>query len=324
VDLVGCLRQKYSYYCEALINMVRLSAEIYQSNDEYKLAGRMMANIDTDDQYVCTILNNIERCDWKIFTAQLYLEDGDNTSANTHIQKARKYLKDIPQSHNKYLELELQLKTCYSRILDAERKFLQAAVNYMELSLISSNMVKESDLMQSLENAITCAILAKAGGARTRVLGMLYRDERSKDSKNSKILEKMHKNRILSKKDQEDFSKTLSDHHKATLSGGLTVLEKAVYEHNMLSASIIYKNIKISELAQLLGVNDVQAEDLARGMIEEGRMNATIDQVDEIIEFENDSNILLSWDNYIQDLCMTMNDLVDQVDMNYPNQFIIP
>jgi len=197
-------------------------------------------------------------------------------------------------------------------------------VNYMDLSQISGEDMQEADRMTSLEKAITCAILAKAGGSRTRVLGMLYRDARSQDSKNFRILEKMYKNRILDKKDQKNFEATLEDHHKAQVHGGLTVLDKAVYEHNMLAASHIYKNIRIAQLADLLGVNETQAEDLARGMIQEGRMTATIDQVDGIIEFEDDSKILLSWDAHIQELCMNINDLVDQIDLQYPDEFVIP
>merc|ERR1712060_303574 len=175
-------------------------------------------------------------------------------------------------------------------------------------------MGNPSDLLQSLENAVTCAILAKAGGPRTRVLAMLHRDERSRNLKNYKVLEKMHKNRILSKKNRDDFSKTLADHHQAQLAGGLTVLQKAVYEHNMLAAAQLYKNIRIEELAKLLGVTLVQAEDLARIMIQENRLNATIDQVDGIIEFDNDELILNSWDTSIAESLMQVNDIIDTIE----------
>merc|ERR1711997_788920 len=132
--------------------------------------------------------------------------------------------------------------------------------------------------------------------------------------KNYKVLEKMHKNMILSKKEQDDFAKQLSGHHQAQLAGGLTVLQKAVYEHNMLAAAELYKNIRIEELAKLLGVTLVQAEDLARGMIEENRLQATIDQVDGIIEFDKDDSILNSWDSSIAESLMQVNDIIDKID----------
>ncbi len=92
----------------------------------------------------------------------------------------------------------------------------------------------------------------------------------------------------------------------------------------MLAASQIYANIRISELAKLLGVNDTQAEDLARNMIEQGRMKAVIDQIDEIIDFDTAGTVLLDWDGNIQDLCMSINDIVDQIDMTYPGKFEVP
>merc|ERR1712154_52194 len=259
-------------------------------------------------------------CQWRVETAEFFLQNEDNTSATKHIQKCRKMMREIPESKARIKQqLGLRYKSCYSRILDSERKFLAASVNYLEIAQIDTNLfdkdeMGQSDLLKSLENAVTCAILAKAGGPRTRVLAMLHRDERSKNLKNYKVLEKMHKNMILSKKDQDDFSKQLSDHHQATLAGGLTVLQKAVYEHNMLAAAQLYKNIRIAELSKLLGVTLVQAEDLARIMIQENRLNATIDQVDGIIEFDNDQLILNSWDASIAESLMQVNDIIDMIE----------
>lgn len=36
------------------------------------------------------------------------------------------------------LALELQYKTCYARVLDSKRKFLQAATQYYELSQVEN------------------------------------------------------------------------------------------------------------------------------------------------------------------------------------------
>jgi COP9 signalosome complex subunit 4 len=314
------IRQKYSYFSLPLVKLTRVLSEIYQAEDNCRQAGRIMASIDTEDQYFVECMTIIERCDWRIQTAQLFLEDGDNTSATRHIVAAKQLLRDVPSKSNDRQRLQLQHKTCYSRILDSERKFLAAAVNYLELSQITQIQVSENDLLISLENAVTCAILAPAGGNRTRVLAMLYRDERSKQLKNYRVLERMHKNMLLPRKDMDAFANTLEEHHQAELAGGLTVLEKAVYEHNMLAASQIYKNVKISELAKLLGVNDMQAEDLARIMIQEGRMSATIDQIEEVIEFHSKKGSeLLEWDEQIQDLLLNMNDLVDMISDRVPN-----
>mmetsp|Transcript_39209 Transcript_39209/g.64157 ORF Transcript_39209/g.64157 Transcript_39209/m.64157 type:complete len:423 (-) Transcript_39209:141-1409(-) len=325
------VRPKYTYYAQSLLLVCKLLAELYQADEDWTNAGRVMASIDPDDQHFWddNTFDIAKRCEWRIETAEFFLQNEDNTSATKHIQKCRKLMRDIPLSKAKVKQqLGLRYKSCYSRILDSERKFLAAAVNYLEIAQIDTNLfdateVNPADLLKSLENAVTCAILAPAGGPRTRVLAMLHRDERSRNLKNNKVLEKMHKNMILSNKDQEDFSKQLADHHQATLAGGLTVLQKAVYEHNMLAAAQLYKNIRIEELAKLLGVTLVQAEDLARIMIQENRLHATIDQVDGVIEFDNDSSILNSWDANISESLQSVNDIVDMVEAKSSLKFSI-
>lgn len=53
--------------------------------------------------------------------------------------------------------LELQYKTCYARILDAKRRFLEAATRYYDLSQIESleiNGQKVSALLQQLPRLV--------------------------------------------------------------------------------------------------------------------------------------------------------------------------
>ena len=38
-------------------------------------------------------------------------------------------------------ELELQYKTCYARILDSKRRFLEAAARYYELSQVGKRVI---------------------------------------------------------------------------------------------------------------------------------------------------------------------------------------
>ena len=47
---------------------------------------------------------------------------------------------------------------------------------------------------------------------------------------------------------------------------------RAIKEHNLLAASKIYQNISISELGQLLQIEEGQAELVAAGMMKEGRL----------------------------------------------------
>ena len=54
------------------------------------------------------------------------------------------------------------------------------------------------------------------------------------------------------------FEKELEAHQQEKLSNGMSILEAAVMEHNLLAISHIYKSIKIGNLAHLLRVPALQ------------------------------------------------------------------
>lgn len=64
------------------------------------------------------------------------------------------------------------------------------------------------------------------------------------------------------------------------------MLERAVIEHNLLSASKLYKNITFGELGALLAIDADRAERMASKMIGEDRMPGHIDQMAGLIHFE--------------------------------------
>jgi COP9 signalosome complex subunit 4 len=78
-----------------------------------------------------------------------------------------------------------------------------------------------------------------------------------------------------------------------------TVLDRAMIEHNLLSASKLYTNISFEELGALLGIGPQKAEKIAARMISEDRMRGSIDQVEGIIHFENDIEELQQWDHQV-------------------------
>ena len=53
----------------------------------------------------------------------------------------------------------------------------------------------------------------------------------------------MYLERILRKAEVDAFAEGLMPHQMATLADGTTVLDRAVTEHNLLSASKLYNNI---------------------------------------------------------------------------------
>ena len=144
--------------------------------------------------------------------------------------------------------------------------------------------------MTALRNALICTILASAGQQISCMLTILFKDERCQQLPAYSILEKMYLDRIIRRSELQDFEALLQQHQKASTSDGLgsTILDRAVIEHNLLSASKLYNNITFEELGSLLEIPPVKAEKIASQMITEGRMNGYIDQIDSIVQFESE------------------------------------
>lgn len=70
----------------------------------------------------------------------------------------------------------------------------------------------------------------------------------------------MYKEQIVRKEEVKGFESFLSEHQKATTSDGFTYLEKAVIEHNLLAIGKIYENIVLSELSNILLIDERRTE----------------------------------------------------------------
>nr|CAD1837761.1 unnamed protein product [Ananas comosus var. bracteatus] len=125
------------------------------------------------------------------------------------------------------------------------------------------------------------------------------------------ILQKVYLERILRKPEIDAFAQELKAHQKALLPDNFTVLDRAMIEHNLLSASKLYTNISFDELGTLLGIPPEKAEKIASRMIYEDRMRGSIDQVEAVIHFEDDMEELQQWDQQIVGLCQALNDILD-------------
>ena len=171
-------------------------ASVHEKEESWSDAARVLSGIDLDSgQRQLDGRYKLEKC---VKIAQLFLEDDDALSAEAFIKKATPLL-----SGSKDEALELQFKTCYARIQDAKRRFLDAAWRYYELSQqdtsrdIGGLRLSEDDLTQALSAAVTCTILAGAGPQRSRVLATLFKDERCVNLPEYTMLKKVYLERIL-------------------------------------------------------------------------------------------------------------------------------
>ncbi|XP_034951072.1 COP9 signalosome complex subunit 4 [Chelonus insularis] len=286
-------------------------SDIYERNQNWREAANVLVGIPLETgQKQYTV-------DYKLETylkiARLYLEDDDPVQAEAFINRA-----SLLQAETKNEQLQIYYKVCYARVLDYRRKFIEAAQRYNELSYRS--IIHEDERMTALRNALICTILASAGQQRSRMLATLFKDERCQQLPAYSILEKMYLDRIIRRSELQEFEALLQPHQKAcTIDGlGSTILDRAVIEHNLLSASKLYNNITFEELGALLEIPPSKAEKIASQMITEGRMNGYIDQIDSIVHFET-REILPTWDKQIQSLCYQVNQIVEKIAQTQPD-----
>ena len=142
------------------------------------------------------------------------------------------------------------------------------------------------------------------------------------------MLQRMSTERLISAPDAAAFEATLPQHCRATGKDGVTTFGKAVAEHNVCAASRVYRNISFASLGALLGFTPEAARATVARMVSEGRLSATIDQVDAVIDFQargsggggggggggvadHDATALRGWDADIKGVCGSINALVE-------------
>lgn len=217
------------------------------------------------------------------------------------------------------MALILRYKSTYARVLDSNRKFSAAASRYHDLSLSGTDMIDSDDLLQMLGRAATCAILS-SGPQRQRVLALVYKDSRLNQldsiqsfEGHSTILKKMYKHQVLKKDELVKFEASLAPHQKAVMGDGLTIIERAVLEHNMIAVSKLYRSIYFTELGRILGVDTIKAEKIAANMIMSDVLNGTIDQVEGLLNFVTDQSEQEIWDRSIISFCGELNMIAEEV-----------
>lgn len=294
------------------------------SEEEYVQAARILGGMRMeDDQNSIYFLSPAEKTDVYVKIAECFLASDEIADSDAAVNKAGTVIEQITDK-DQHTALILRYKSTYARVLDSNRKFLQAASRYHELSQpIYSNLVDQDDLLNMLGRAVTCSILAPSSPQRQRVLHNIAGDKRvgmlseiPEFSTHANILHKMCTYQILRPNELKEFEESLAEHQKAVMGDGLTIMERGVVEHNMIAVSKLYETIYLSELAFILNVDNSKAEKIATSMIMEGALNGYIDQVDGILEFEANETPLERWDRSISNFCTELNAVTDAVKAN--------
>jgi COP9 signalosome complex subunit 4 len=112
---------------------------------------------------------DLEKVDIYIKCAEAFLEEEAAVDAEVFANKASPFINNIND-----WTLLLRYRVTMARVLDANRKFIEAALRYYELSATDNHKIVAEELLELLGKAVTCTILGKSGQQRNRVLGLLY------------------------------------------------------------------------------------------------------------------------------------------------------
>ncbi|KAK3363120.1 hypothetical protein B0T25DRAFT_31043 [Lasiosphaeria hispida] len=324
VDSMGTPSPMASSLLEQSSALRELVATAHEQNEDFLEAAKALTEIPLDSSQ--RRVSDTEKVAIWVRIVRNYLEVDDSTAAETYLNKLKNVMHLIDNP-----EQILHFKLSAARIQDSKRQFLAAAHSYHDISFTPA--IAEEERLHTLGMAIKCAILAPAGPPRSRVLGRLYKDERSAGLEEYGILEKMFLDRLLAPAEVDKFAQGLAPHQLATTSDGSTVLAKAVVEHNLLGASRLYSNIGFDALGLLLGLDGDKAEDTTAKMIEQGRLTGSIDQIDRIIYFESGeptgekgsgrAEVLAGkemrrWDSNVQAVAEEVEQLADALQSEFP------
>lgn len=262
---------------EQAIDLRLILADAYETAEDYEEVAKTLSRIPLDSSQ--RKMETEEKGKILIKIVRSYLEIDDPTGAETYLNRFKQIMHEVTDPIS-----IIHFQLSQARIYDSRRDFLNASKGYHELSRLPE--VTDDEETHTLAMAVKCAVLAPAGPARSRALKRLYDDERTHLLNEFKILQSMHLQRLISPADYEAFAATLAEHQLARMSDGLTVLQKAMFEHNLLAVSKVYANISVPRLSELLGMDEERAEQMTASMVQQGRLLGRIDGVEGWIYFD--------------------------------------
>lgn len=298
---------------EELVDAYSLMADHAQSEDRIRDAMNWMLKIpvepgikSADPSYQLELHTNI---------ATLSIQLHELQTAERSIEKARVALRTVDKI--KHADVVGTFYAIHGEIADLMRKYTEAATRFYTAALYLQNVEARRSV---LVKCIVCVILSDPGPQRFRLLSSLSKDERCQPLGDLfLVLQKVHQARVLRPKDVSAIDSFFRDHQRAYAANGRSGVQNAIVQHNLAAASHVYYNISFSELGSLLGLDAEEAENISRQMIFEGRLRASIDQVDEVINFYSDPAAPLNqWDSEISSCCNTVNALADDICAAHP------
>ncbi|KAJ1981357.1 hypothetical protein H4R35_000748 [Dimargaris xerosporica] len=328
-SLLSRLRPRVASFEDVLYTTRERLADLYEAKKDWSLAIRTLQGVtpesgqrQMDPEHKLRAYLRIARLYLKVSSPANLLE------AEACLNRVSHVVSDCPA---KSLQVEFQL--LQAKCLDLRHRFLEACTKYYRLSTLPELAKDERHQMlyvlaMPISQAMLCAIMAGAGPRRSRMLAVLSKDERACSSPHATFIHLLLADRLLPKEQVATLQQLLPSHYLAARDDGHgTIFDHAIWEHNVLAASKLYANITFTSLAQLLGsCTEQHVERLVAHMIEQGRLQATVDQPQMLVVFGRTSGTNSSsdmahhqWDQNIQLLCQSAEDIVAQIQAKHPD-----
>lgn len=149
-------------------------------------------------------------------------------------------------------------------------------------------------------------------------MGLLHKEERVKSLQFYDVMSKFFNGEIIRQAHVKDFRNSLEEHQNVQGTDGYTVLDRALIEHNIVIISRIYMNITFKELGNFLGITPAQAEETVAKMVGEKRIEAVLDQANELVEFEEEGKQQQTYNAQIKAACDNVDELKEDILKAHP------
>lgn len=131
--------------------------DYFLEEESFKQAAHVLSGINVESG--ARIFPDGEKADHYVKIAEAFLADEETVDAETYVNRASSYIHTVPDDW----KLQLRYRVTHARVLDSNKKFLDASFRYHELSQTQNEDVVQNDLFELLGKSVTCAILGESG-----------------------------------------------------------------------------------------------------------------------------------------------------------------
>lgn len=234
--------------------------------------------------------------------------------------------KDIKDGNGLYLRFEYMIVDAMVNEIGCQ--WHKAADKYYTLSnssVLSLDKQMYSKFFSStyfLSRSICCAIVTPPNSIRVRLVSKLLDDNRVSAFSVKIILQKTFSNLLILPEDTAILHRAVFPPPKGTKinifkeffvpQALVQFLPLALLQQNVVSVSLLFDNITIKNLAEILKVKENEAMDAAYSLFSDETIDGKIDQVKGVLLFKTEST-LKNWNSRIEDACVRINEVADDI-----------